>query len=227
MAAAQVGPMRPLWAIRSADGSPMAEPPRFALARDAVRHVGEPVCAVVAATEAEALEAAEQVRVEYDPLPALVDVEAAIAPGASQLHAAAPGNVCFRWVRGDADALRGAFQSAAHVVSVELINNRLVGGAIEPRAALALPATGGAKLTLYSSTQVPHHIRRMVAEQLGLAESDMRVVAPDVGGGFGYKGKLYPEESIVVFAARELARPVRWVATRSESFTADNQNATT
>jgi carbon-monoxide dehydrogenase large subunit len=223
MAADAVGPMRPLWAIRSADGSPMAEPPRFALARGVVRHVGEPACAVIAESNALALDAADRIRVEYSPLAAIIEPHAAMAAGAPQLHEVAPGNICFRWARGDEGAVQRAFATATHVVSIDLINNRLIGGAIEPRAALALPATGGAKLTLYSSTQTPHHIRRMVAEQLGMPESAMRVIAPDVGGGFGYKGKLYPEESIVAFAARRLRRPVRWVATRAESFIADNQ----
>ena len=223
MAAEKVGPMRPLWAIRSADGSPMAEPPRFALGRGAVRHVGEPVCAVIAESNALALDAADRVKVDYSPLPAVIDPHAAMAAGAPQLHDAAPGNICFRWARGNEGAVQRAFAAAAHVVSVDLINNRLIGGAIEPRAALALPASGNAKLTLFSSTQTPHHIRRMVAEQLGVPESAMRVIAPDVGGGFGYKGKLYPEESIVAFAACRLLRPIRWIATRAESFIADNQ----
>ncbi|MFZ0838511.1 MAG: xanthine dehydrogenase family protein molybdopterin-binding subunit [Xanthobacteraceae bacterium] len=223
MAKAQVGPMRPLWAIRSADGSPMAEPPRYALARDVVRHVGEPVAAVFAEDAASAVDAAEAVQVEYEPFPALIDAIAAIAAGAVQLHEAAPGNICFRWARGDEKAVAAAFAGAAHVVEIELCNNRLIGAAIEPRAVIAVPARGHEKLTLLSSTQVPHHIRRMVAEQLGLPESAMRVIAPDVGGGFGYKGKLYPEESFMAFAAQHLQRPVRWTATRSESFIADNQ----
>jgi carbon-monoxide dehydrogenase large subunit len=223
MAKAQIGPMRPLWAIRSADGSPMAEPPRYALARDVVRHVGEPVAAVIAEDAASAADAAEAVQVTYEPLPTLIGVNEAIAPGATQLHQAAPGNICFRWARGDETAVQAAFATAAHVIEIELINNRLIGAAIEPRAVIGVPARGHDKLTLLSSTQVPHHIRRMVAEQLGLPESAMRVIAPDVGGGFGYKGKLYPEESIMVFAAQRLQRPVRWTATRSESFIADNQ----
>jgi aerobic carbon-monoxide dehydrogenase large subunit len=223
MAADAIGPMRPLWAIRSADGSPMAEPPRFALARGVVRHVGEPVCAVIAESNALVLDAADRIQVEYSPLLAVIDPHAAMAADAPQLHEVAPGNICFRWARGDEGAVQRAFGAAAQVVSIDLINNRLIGGAIEPRAALALPATGNAKLTLYSSTQTPHHIRRMVAEQLGMPESAMRVIAPDVGGGFGYKGKLYPEESIVAFAARRLRHPVRWVATRAESFISDNQ----
>jgi len=221
MAADGMAPMRPLWVIRSRDGSPMAEPPRFALARDKVRHVGEPVAAVVAESLAPALDAAERVAVEYEPLRAITDARAAQAADAPQLHAGASGNVCFRWARGDEAAVRAAFRSASHVVAIDLVNNRLAGAAIEPRAVMAEPQ--GEKLTLYTSTQAPHHIRRQVTEQLGIPESAVRVVSPDVGGGFGYKGKLYPEEGIIAWAARRLRHPVRWVATRAESFVADNQ----
>ena len=223
MAADGMAPMRPLWAISSRDGAPMAEPPRFALARDTVRHVGEPVAAVVAETLAQAADAAERVEIDYDALPAVTDARAAQAPGAPQLHTSAPGNVCFRWARGDEAAVQAALRSAAHKVAVELVNNRLVGAAIEPRALIATSEPGAGKLTLYTSTQAPHHIRRQVTEQLGLPESALRIVSPDVGGGFGYKGKLYPEEGIIAWAARRLERPVRWVATRAESFVADNQ----
>ena len=112
-------------------------------------------------------------------------------------------------------------RSASHVTSIELVNNRLIGAAIEPRAVLAVPAGDG--LILYSSTQVPHHIRRLVTEQLGMAQNAIRVIAPDVGGGFGYKGKHYPEEVVLAWAARGLQRPVKWVASRSESFISDYQ----
>jgi aerobic carbon-monoxide dehydrogenase large subunit len=223
MAADGVGPMRPLWIIQSVDKKPMAEPPRFALAREMVRHVGEPVAVVIADTREEAADAAERIAVDYEALPAVTDVHAARADGAPQLHREAPGNVCFRWARGDETAVRNAFATAAHAVALDLVNNRLIGAAIEPRAVLAIPEPIAPKLTLYSSTQVPHHIRRMVTEQLGMPESAMRVVAPDVGGGFGYKGKLYPEEGIVAWAARRIGRPLRWSATRSESFLTDNQ----
>jgi carbon-monoxide dehydrogenase large subunit len=223
MAADHVQPMRPLWIVQSFDKKPMAEPPRFALAREAVRHIGEPIAAVIAETSEQAADAAERVVVEYEILPAVTDAHVAGAQGAPQLHREAPGNVCFRWARGDEAAVRTAFASAAHVVGLELVNNRLIGAAIEPRAVLAIPEPIAGKLTLYSTTQVPHHIRRMVSEQLGMPESAMRVVAPDVGGGFGYKGKLYPEEGVIAWAARRLGRPVRWSATRSESFLADNQ----
>jgi len=221
MAADKVGPMAPLWAIASSDGKPMAEPPRWALARGTVRHVGEAVAAVIAETHAQAQAAADLLEVDYEPLPVIVDGRAAMAKNAPQLHDAAPNNVCFRFVRGDEAAVRKAFDGAAHVVRLDLANNRLIGAAIEPRAVLA---DGGAgKLTLYCSTQVPHHIRRTVTEQLGLPQTAIRLVAPDVGGGFGYKGKHYPEETIVAWAARRLRRPVKWIATRSESFMSDYQ----
>jgi aerobic carbon-monoxide dehydrogenase large subunit len=223
MAADRVGPMRALWAIRSVDGQPMAEPPRFALARQRVRHAGEPVAIVIALTREHAVDAAELVAIEYEALPAVTDARAAAGAQAPQLHDAAPDNICFRWARGDEAAVRQASLSAAHVTRLDLVNNRLIGAAIEPRALLAIADPAGDKLTLYSSTQVPHHIRRYVAEQLGLAEGGIRVIAPDVGGGFGYKGKHYPEETIVAWAARRLRRPVKWVASRSESFVADNQ----
>src|SRR5262252_1166127 len=223
MAVDGVAPMRPLWVVRSREGSPMAEPARFALARETVRHVGEPVAAVVAATLAQALDAAERIEVDYAPRSAVTDARAAQAEGAPQLHACIGGNVCFRWARGDEAAVQAAMRSAAHVVAIDLVNNRLVGAAIEPRAVIGTVDPQSDKLTVYSSTQAPHHIRRQVTEQLGISESELRVISPDVGGGFGYKGKLYPEEGIIVWAAHRLRRPVRWVASRAESFVADNQ----
>src|SRR5712692_4305910 len=136
MAADGMAPMRPLWVIRSRDGSPMAEPARFALAREQVRHVGEPVAAVIAESLAQAIDAAERFEVEYEPLAVVTDAREAQAAGAPQLHACASGNVCFRWARGDEAAVRAAFRSAAHVVAIDLVNNRLVGAAIEPRAVI-------------------------------------------------------------------------------------------
>jgi aerobic carbon-monoxide dehydrogenase large subunit len=223
MAADNVGPMRAFWVIRSADGRSMAEPPRFALARERVRHVGEPVAAVFAENLLEAMDAAESVVVDYAPLSAVTGSREALEAGAPQLHANAPGNVCFRWERGDAAAVERAFAGAAHVTALELVNNRLVGAAIEPRAVVAVPDPATSRLTIHDSTQTPHLVRRFLAEELGLGESDLRVIAPDVGGGFGYKGKHYPEETIVAWAARRLRRPVKWAATRAESFLADNQ----
>jgi carbon-monoxide dehydrogenase large subunit len=222
MAADKVAPMAPLWAIQTADGRPMAEPPRYALARGTVRHVGEAVAAVIAETRAQAQDGADALDVDYEPLPAVVDGREAMREGAPQLHETAPGNICFRFVRGDHAAVNRAFESAAHVVTLDLVNNRLIGAAIEPRAVLA-DGSADKKLTLYCSTQVPHHIRRSVSEQLGLPQTSIRLVAPDVGGGFGYKGKHYPEETIVAWAGRRLRRPVKWVATRSECFVSDYQ----
>ena len=222
MTAANVGPMAALWAITSADGTPMAEPPRWALARGTVRHVGEPVALVVAETLAQARDAADAVQVDYEPLPAVIEAGAALRKDAPLVHEAAPGNVCFRFARGDEDAVRKTFAGAAHVVRLDLTNNRLIGAAIEPRAVLADRSANG-KLTLYCATQVPHLIRRTVSEQLGLPQTAIRLIAPDVGGGFGYKGKHYPEETIVAWAALRLRRPLKWIGTRSECFVSDNQ----
>ncbi|HEU4352478.1 MAG TPA: xanthine dehydrogenase family protein molybdopterin-binding subunit [Burkholderiales bacterium] len=189
-----VGPMRAGWQIAG-----MVELPRWALARDTVRHVGEPVVAVFAENKSLADDAAEQIQVEYEVLKN-IDSE-----------------VCFDWTRGDAAPVDAAFARAAHRVEIELVNNRLCGAAIEPRGAIA---TGD---TLYCATQTPHHIRQHVCAELGLAENKLRVVSYDMGGGFGYKGKHYPEETIVVWAARRLRRPVKWIATRNESFASDTQ----
>ena len=189
-----VGPMRAGWALPG-----MIEPPRWALARDTVRHVGEPVGAVFAETRALAEDAAERVTVEYEPLPLIKNA------------------TCFRWSRGDAGAVEAAFAGAPHRVEIELVNNRLCGAAIEARGVIA---TGD---TLYCATQAPHHIRSHVCAELGLKEIDLRVISPDMGGGFGYKGKHYPEETVALWAARRLRRPVRWVATRQESFLSDTQ----
>jgi len=192
-----IGPMRAGWQLPG-----MVEVPRWALARDTVRHVGEPVAAVFAETRAAAEDVAERVEVEYEVLP-LVDAE------------------CFRWSRGDAAAVKRAFADAPHRVELELVNNRLCGAAIETRGMVAVPGPEG--LTLYCATQTPHHLRGSICDELGLKEVELRVVSPDMGGGFGYKGKHYPEETIVAWAARRLRRPVRWMAGRRESFLSDTQ----
>ncbi len=194
MAADDVGPMRAGWVLPG-----MVEPRRYALARDTVRHVGEPVAAVFAGTRALAEDAAERVLVHYDALPLAED------------------EPCFRWTRGDLSAVDVRLRKASRVVSIDLVNNRLCGAAIEARGILA---TGD---TLYCGTQAPHHIRHYVCAELGLPESALRVVSPDMGGGFGYKGKHYPEETLLVWAARRLGRPVKWIAGRRESFISDTQ----
>ena len=219
MAADGVRPMQPLWIITGKDGKKMALPPRWALARGTVRHVGEPVAIVIAETAAQAADAAELIAIDYEELPAVVGAVRALEPGAAQLHPEAPGNLCAQVGRGDEARVRAAFAVAKYVVGVELINNRLICAALEPRAVAANPEP----LTLWSSTQAPHHIRRHVTEELGLPEGALRVIAPDVGGGFGTKGKHHPEETLAVWAARRLGRPVRWTASRSESFVSDAQ----
>ena len=192
-----IGPMRAGWQLPD-----MVEVPRWALARETVRHVGEPVAAVFAETRAAAEDLAEQIGVTYDALP-LED------------------RTCFRWTRGDAAAVERAFADAPHRVELELVNNRLCGAAIETRGMVAVP--GPEELTLYCATQTPHHLRGSICDELGLKEVELRVVSPDMGGGFGYKGKHYPEETIVAWAARRLRRPVRWMAGRRESFLSDTQ----
>jgi aerobic carbon-monoxide dehydrogenase large subunit len=165
--------------------------------------VGEPVALVIAQTRALAEDAAERVLVDYEPLPLLEDP------------------TCFLWSRGDATAVAAAFAAATHRVEIELENNRLCGAAIETRGAVCVP--DGEGLLLYCGTQAPHHIRGYVCAELGLDEGKLRVVSPDVGGGFGYKGKHYPEETLLAWAARRLQRPVKWIATRNESFLSDTQ----
>jgi carbon-monoxide dehydrogenase large subunit len=197
MAADGIGAMRAGWGLPG-----MVELPRWALARDTVRHVGEPVAAVFAETRAAAQDAAEQVEVAYETLPPAEEA-------------------CFRWTRGDAAAVDRAFANARHRVEIELVNNRLCGAAIENRGMAAVPGPFG--LTLYCATQAPHHLRQALCAELGIGEIELRIVSPDMGGGFGYKGKHYPEETIVAWAARRLRRPVRWMAGRSESFLSDTQ----
>src|SRR5262245_14840392 len=144
MAADGVLPMRPLWVSRSRDSSEMVQPPRYALARATVRHVGEPVVAVIGESREAAADAAERVAIDYEALSAVTDVRAAQVSGAPRLHEAAPGNICFRWARGDEAAVRAAFAAAPHKDAIDLVNNRLVGAALEPRAVFATidPATG-------------------------------------------------------------------------------------
>jgi carbon-monoxide dehydrogenase large subunit len=223
MAEDRIAPLRCLWRVLGKNGEPAIEPPRYALARDVVRHVGEPVAVVVAETLSAALDAAERIEVEYEPLRAVTSAREACADGAPWLHATAPGNVSFVSARGDAAKVDAAFAVAPHTVSLVLVNQRIAGAALEPRAAIGLSEPGSDTIVLHDTTQSPHHMRRLVSEDLGMPEGAIRIVSPDVGGGFGYKGKHYPEETIVAWLARRLKRPVKWVATRSESFQSDTQ----
>ncbi len=210
------------WLITGTDGKPMNEPPHPVLAVGKVRYVGDPVAIVVAESVAQAKDAAELIDVEYGVLPAVVTVDDALAAGAPQIHAEAPGNRCYTWALGDKAAVDAAFAKAAHVTKLDLVNNRLIPNAIEPRAANASYHAGDDAYTLYVTSQNPHVERLlMTAFVLGLPEHKVRVIAPDVGGGFGSKIYLYPEETAMVWASKRVHRPIKWAAERSESFLAD------
>ncbi|HXU66511.1 MAG TPA: molybdopterin cofactor-binding domain-containing protein, partial [Casimicrobiaceae bacterium] len=210
------------WLITGTDGKPMNEPPHPVLAQGKVRYVGDPVALVVAESVAQAKDAAEQIVVDYDVLPAVVNPVDALGAGAPQIHEQAPGNKCYTWALGDRAAVDAAFAKAAHVTKLDIVNNRLVPNAIEPRAALATYDRADDSYTLYVANQNPHVERLlMTAFVLGLPEHKVRVIAPDVGGGFGSKIYLYPEETAMVFAAKRIRRPIKWAAERSESFLSD------
>ena len=198
---------------------PMRVPARYALAADRVRHVGEPVAFVVADTRAGARDAAERVEIDYDPLPCVVEAQDALAPGAVQIWDDVPGNLSYRFEKGDRAKVQAAFAEAAHVVELELVNNRLIVAPLEHRSAIGTydPATETFHLLL--TGQGVHGIRQPLAEtvfQVPLAK--VQVESPDVGGGFGVKNGLYPEWIIVLWAARRLRRPVRWRSDHGEDF---------
>ena len=204
------------------DGGPIKEPPYPALAKDRVRFVGDRVAVVIAETREAAQDAAEAVIVDYEALGAVVTIADAPKEGAPQLHDDAPGNLCFAWEIGDKDATEQAFAAAHKVVTLDLVNNRLIPNAIEPRAALGEFDPGADSYTLYTTSQNPHVIRLLMgAFVLQIPEHKLRVVSPDVGGGFGSKIPHYAEEVVVTWAARKTGRPVKWTAERSESFLSD------
>jgi carbon-monoxide dehydrogenase large subunit len=210
------------WLITGTDGKPMNEPPHPVLAQGKVRYVGDAVAIVVAESIDQAKDAAEQIEVDYDVLASVVSSVDALKPGAPQIHEQAPGNRCYTWALGDKAAVDAAFAKAAHVTKLDLVNNRLVPNAIEPRAALASWNRADDAYTLYVTSQNPHVERLlMTAFVLGLPEHKVRVIAPDVGGGFGSKIYLYPEETAMVWASKRVNRPIKWAAERSESFLSD------
>ena len=211
------------WLVNSKDGSPMVEPPHPVLAMGKVRHVGDPVAVVIAETLEQAKDAAERIEVSYNPLPAVVAADDAIKPGKPQLFDNAPHNICFDWHLGDKAAVDLAFTQAQHVTRLEIINNRLVSNPMEPRAAIGEYDRSTGDYTLYTTSQDPHVIRLLIASAvLPVPEHKFRVVAPNVGGGFGTKGSLYAE-ALVTWAAGKLGRPVKWRAERAEGFASDNQ----
>ncbi len=210
------------WAVNSKDGTPMKMGAWSALATSHARYVGDSVAVVIADTQAHARDAAEAVEVDYEVLPAAVTMDAALAPGAPQIHPEAEGNLIFDWELGDLSATDAAIASAARVVEVDLTNNRLIPNAMEPRAALAKYDEMDEQLTLWSTSQNPHVARLVMSAFFQIApEHKLRVIAPDVGGGFGSKIYIYPEETVCVWACRKAGVPVKWTADRSESFVTD------
>src|SRR5947209_3592840 len=210
------------WAITSKDGSPMKMSAHPAIANTKANHVGDAVAVVIAATLGQAKDAGEKVKVDYEVLPAVADPAKAQAPGAPQIHDIAPNNTIYQWHLGDQKATEAAFKTANHVTKLDIINNRLVPNASEPRAAIADYAAGTDCLTLWNTSQNPHVARLVIAAFVGMApEHKLRVIAPDVGGGFGSKIFIYAEEVVCLWASRKVNRPVKWVAERTESFLAD------
>ncbi|WP_310463595.1 xanthine dehydrogenase family protein molybdopterin-binding subunit [Sphaerotilus sp.] len=221
IAASKIGGLPCGWLIHSKDGTPMKEPAHPIIAHDKVRHVGDQVALVVAESVLQAKDAAELIEVDYDELPAVINISRADG-AASSVHDDVPGNVCYDWGHGNKDAVDAAFAVAAKVSALEFVNNRLIPNAMEPRAANASYTRHDESYTLYVSNQNPHVERLlMCAFVLGIPESKMRVIAPDVGGGFGSKIFLYAEETALVWASKRVGRPIKWTADRSEAFLSD------
>ncbi|MBL8377451.1 MAG: xanthine dehydrogenase family protein molybdopterin-binding subunit [Burkholderiales bacterium] len=221
LAEAKVGGLPCGWLINNKDGTPMKEPPHPALAQGKVRYVGDQVALVVAENAWQARDACELIEVDYEVLPAVADTATA-AGAASLVHDDVPGNVCYDWGHGDKAAVDAAFGGAAHITKLSFVNNRLVPNAMEPRAAIASYTKHDDSYTLHVANQNPHVERLlMCAFVLGLPESKVRVIAPDVGGGFGSKIFLYAEDVALVWASKRVGRPIKWTAERSESFLSD------
>jgi len=213
------------WQIHSRDGSPMIEPPHIPIAPDVVRHVGDQVAVVIAETKQQAKEAAALLDIDYEELPAIANTGKAASDGSPQVWEQAKNNLCYDWAFPAPEAeetVQSALSKADHVVEIELVNNRVVPNAMEPRAAIGEFEPSSGDYTLYTTSQNPHLIRLLMAAfVLQIPEHKLRVVAPDVGGGFGSKIFHYPEEVIVTWAAKKIGRPVKWTAERSESFQSD------
>ena len=223
-AADEVGGLPCGWQVIGKNEVPMHEPPHPALVADKVRHVGDNLAIVIAETKAQARDAAELIEIDLEELPAVVSMADAAADGAALVHDDVPNNLCYDWeigVKEDADAV---FAKADHITTLELVNNRLVANQIEPRAALAEYDAAGDHYTLYTTSQNPHVIRLLMgAFVLSIPEHKLRIVAPDVGGGFGAKIYHYAEEAILTWASKKVRRPIKWTADRSDSFMTDAQ----
>ncbi len=221
---AEVGGIPCGWQITSIDGNPMKEPRHPVLAHGKVRHVGDPIAAVVAKSLAEARDAAEAIEVDIEELPAVINMKDAISGSAPAVHDEAPDNLCYDWgfVQENKEAVDAAIDSAHHVTTLELVNNRLIANPMEPRVAIGDFDKSSGDSTLYTTSQNPHVIRLLMgAFVLGIPEHKLRVIAPDVGGGFGTKIFHYAEEAFCTFAAKALRCPVKWTSDRSEAFITD------
>lgn len=219
--AANVGDLPCTIPLKNRDGSMRADPPRPALADGMVRHVGDPVAFVVAETSAQARDAAEMIEVDYDALPAAADMATAMEPGQPQIWSQAPNNRAFDWEIGDKAKIDALFASAAKTVKLTLENNRIVVASMEARVALGAFDRDSGRFTLYTPTQGVWVQKKLLAKILGLPEEKFHVVTGDVGGGFGMKIFIYPEQVMTLFASRALGRPVKWTSDRGEAFLTD------
>lgn len=210
-------------AFENADGSAVFHGPHYPLVGEKVRHLGEPVAFIVAETEAQAIDAADHVVVDYTPLDAVTDARRAVTQGAPQLWDGAPGNVCFDSELGDHEAVEAAFATADHTVKLDLSNNRVTAVSMEPRGAIGIYDSDRDHYTLIAGSQGSHRIKDPLVGLLGCDADQVRVVCEDVGGGFGMRNWLFPELALVVWAAKRLGRPVKWISTRSEAFLSDMQ----
>jgi len=218
-----IAPLPPLERANEHTGEPFAFTPYPALAMDRVRHVGQPVAMVIAETLAQARDAAERVRVDYEPLPAVVTARDALADGAPLLSEEVPGNIVLQWETGDADATARAVAAAAHVTRLDLHNHRIVTNPMEPRGGIGVYDSKADSYTLHVSSQSIHAGRNNIAAALGIPNERLRFIAPDVGGGFGSKNFSYVEHILMLWAARRTGRPVKWVNDRSGGFVSDHQ----
>jgi aerobic carbon-monoxide dehydrogenase large subunit len=223
LAAKGYGPIKTAMAFKNRDGSPMSGTHRLAFPTDRVRFIGDPVAMVVAETAAQARDAAEAVEVDIDPLDAVTTPQAALADGAPQLYDDVPGNQILDYHYGDDDAVAKAFASAAHVVRLPIVSNRVVVAQMEPRAAIGMHDAASDHWTLHLGSQGVFGMRSMIAKDvLGVAPEKLRILTGHVGGSFGMKSAVYPEYVGILHAARELGRPVKWTDQRSESFVSDS-----
>lgn len=208
--------------IENRDGSQRADPKRPVLCTEKVCYLGDNVAFVVAETPLQARDAAELAEVDYEELPVVTDTGSADEPGRPRIHDGVDDNVLFNWDYGDTVAVERAFANAAHSTHLELINNRVVVNAMEPRGAIADFDPAAEKFTLYTSSQGGWWLKDQLVERVFRVSPDkLRVVTPDVGGGFGMKGCAYPEHVMLLWAARKLGRPVKWASDRGEAFVSD------